>query len=272
MGAEVGHVLKRRTSEFVRLSSGITHHYVKTAGSRPPFLFLHGFIDSSRSFAALVEHFPQAIKSYCIDQRGHGETEQATRYAISDFTTDAIEFIERIIGQRVILVGHSMGSIIAQRAASVRPDLVQKLVLIGAAPTAGNHPGLTELQGDIEKFDNIIPRSFVEEFQRSTIYAPVAEAAVAGYIDESTKVTAATWRGALKGMLDESANDIAPVTVPTLVIWGAHDSVFGPEHQKALAHSVINGRVIQYENSGHAPHWEYPQRVARDIQAFINEA
>lgn len=272
MGADVGHVLKRGTSQFVRLSSGIVHHYVKTAGSGPPYLFLHGFIDSSHSFAALVEQFPHAIESYSIDQRGHGETETATRYAISDFTSDAIEFIERIIGQRVILVGHSMGSIIAQRIASFRPDLVQNLVLIGAAPTAANHPGLYELQAEIEKFDSIVPRPFVEEFQRSTIHAPVPEATVTGYIDASTKVTAETWRGALRGMLDEPANDFAPVTVPTLVLWGAHDSVFGPEHQKALAHSLVNGRAVQYENSGHAPHWEYPQRVARDIQAFVEKA
>lgn len=272
MGAEVSDVLKQGTSQFVRLSSGIVHHYVKTTGSGPPFLFLHGFLDSSRSFAALVEHFPHAIESYSIDQRGHGEAEAATSYAISDFTSDAIEFIERIIGERVILVGHSMGSIIAQRTALFRPDLVQKLVLIGAAPTAADHQGLYELQAEIAKFDGHIPRSFVEEFQRSTIHAPVAEATVAGYIDESMKVTAETWRGALSGMLDEPANDFAPVTVPTLVLWGAHDGVFGPEHQEALAHSLINGRAIQYENSGHAPHWEYPQRVARDIQAFAEEA
>lgn len=272
MGAEVGHVLKRGKSQFVRLSSGIVHHYVKTAGSGPPFLFLHGFIDSSHSFAALIEHFPHAIESYSIDQRGHGQTETATSYAISDFTSDAIEFIERIIGQRVILVGHSMGSIVAQRTALFRPDLVQKLILIGAAPTAAHHPALYELQAEIARFDGQIPQSFVEEFQRGTIHAPVAEATVAGYIDESMKVNAETWRGALRGMLDEPANDFAPVTVPTLILWGAHDGVFGPEYQEALANSLINSRAIQYEQSGHAPHWEYPKRVARDIQAFAEDS
>jgi pimeloyl-ACP methyl ester carboxylesterase len=260
-----------KTGEFVRLSSGLRHHFIKTEGQGHPVLFIHGFLDSSYSFDALIRSWPRPVRSYSIDLRGHGQSEQADRYDISDFTTDAIEFIDRVIGSKVIVVGHSLGSIIAQRLAAVRPHLVEKLVLIGATPTAAGHPGLAELRDEVARFGNAIPRSYVDAFQRSTVYTPIGEAALARYIDESVKVSTQTWRGALKGLVEEPISHVQKVDVPTLVIWGAHDGVFRAADQDILGDLLPRGRLFTYPDAGHAPHWEFPARVARDIEAFLSE-
>jgi pimeloyl-ACP methyl ester carboxylesterase len=256
---------------FIHLSSGLRHHYVKGEGSGTPILFLHGFVDSSRSFEALLEKFPLPAASFRLDFRGHGETEPATSYAVADLAADAIEFIERVIGTPATVVGHSMGSIVAQRVASLRPDLVRELVLIGAAPTAANHPELSELRAEIAKFDEVVPRDFVEAFQRSTVYAPISEAAINGYIEESGKVGIGAWRGALSGLLDEPPSDAQPVAIPALVLWGANDGVFGADAQEALARLLPLRKTVHYDDAGHAPHWEFPARVAQDIDTFLRE-
>jgi non-heme chloroperoxidase len=164
-----------------------------------------------------------------------------------------------------------MGSIVAQRIAALRPDIVRELVLIDAAPTAANRPELSELRAELAKFDDVVPRPFVEAFQRSTVYAPISETEISRYIDESGKVSIGAWWGALSGLLDEPQSDAPPIAVPTLVLWGAHDGIFGIEAQDALARLLSRHKAIHYDDAGHAPHWESPARVAQDIDTFLRE-
>ena len=80
-----------------------------------------------------------------------------------------------------------------------------------------------------------------------------------------------TQRGALSGLLDEPQSDAPPIAVPTLVLWGAHDGIFGIEAQDALARLLSRHKAIHYDDPGHAPHWEFPARVAQDIDTFLRE-
>jgi pimeloyl-ACP methyl ester carboxylesterase len=262
---------QHQTSKFVGLSSGLRSHYTEGAGSGPPILFLHGYIDSSRSFQALVESFSRPFHTFGLDFRGHGDSEPANSYAIEDLTADAVEFLQRVILTPAHVVGHSMGSIVAQRVAVLRPDLVLKLVLIGAAPTAANHPELAALRDEIAKFGASVPRPFVESFQRSTVHAPVPEPVISGYIGESLKVGIGAWRGALDGLLNEPAGAARPVLKQALVLWGEKDGLFGAEAQHDLARLLPRHRSIHYPDAGHAPHWEFPARVAADIDTFLSE-
>ncbi|WP_214473213.1 alpha/beta hydrolase [Mesorhizobium sp. dw_380] len=254
----------------VRLKSGLRHHYVRTGSSGPTVVLLHGFLDSWRSFHALFEGLGRRFQLFAYDQRGHGDSEPAKDYAISDFADDAIDFLENVVGAPAYLVGHSLGSIVAQRVAAKRPDLVAKLVLIGGALTAADHPGLRELQTGLEAFTDAVPDEFVDAFQRSTVFAPISEDAIGVYIAESSKVGIGAWRGALRGLVDEPAEAGASViAIPTLILWGEEDGVFDREAQRALAGNFPDHVAINYPQVGHAPQWEIPDRVATDIENFL---
>lgn len=259
----------RSASSRISLGDGVSLNCLEGAGDEPTTMFLHGYIDSSRSFEALIENWPGRTRTLRPDFRGHGDSAPATSYAIADFAGDIIELVQRVVSAPVNVVGHSMGSIVAQRVAARRPDLVRKLVLIGAGPTAYGHPGLNELRQEIASFDGSVPRSFVEAFQRSTVYAPVTEDVIGGYIAESLKVGLGAWRGALDGLLDEPASAPIRLEVPALVVWGEHDEVFGAGAQADLAKLLPQHRAIRYPDAGHAPHWEFPKRVAADIDGFL---
>jgi pimeloyl-ACP methyl ester carboxylesterase len=254
---------------FVRLGDGPLTHYAHTEGTGSPVLFLHGYIDSAHSFKALIESFSPARNTYSIDFRGHGSSEPAASYTIADLAGDAIAFLERVVGGPAHVVGHSLGSIVAQRVAAQRPDLVLKLVLIGAAPTAANNPDLSGLRAELAKYTDSVPVPFVEEFQRSTVFAPVSEDVINGYIAESLKVDISAWHGALAGLVDEPADAARSLGVSTLVISGEKDGLFGAETQEALARLLSAPRRVHYPDAGHAPHWEFPARVAADIEAFL---
>jgi len=58
---------------------------------------------------------------------------------------------------------------------------------------------------------------------------------------------------------------------PALLIWGAKDQIFGPQDRRALQQGLPGARVVLYPEFGHNPFWEDPQRVAREIDAFLAE-
>jgi non-heme chloroperoxidase len=247
---------------------GPRHHYVSLGASGPPLVLLHGFTDSWRSFEGLFDALALKFRLFAIDQRGHGGSEPADRYAIADFADDAIAFIEALRMGPVHLVGHSLGSIVAQRVAERRADLLTSLILIGSAPRTGGHLGLTEMRGELTDFAGAVPRDYVTAFQASTAHQPLAPDQLALFVDESMKLSLETWRKTVDGLLDDAASP-TPIDVPTLSIWGMRDSVFDAEAQAALARKIPRLVAAHYPGVGHAPHWETSARVAKDIEDFI---
>ena len=66
-----------------------------------------------------------------------------------------------------------------------------------------------------------------------------------------------------------SRRGLSAISVPTLIVWGAHDAICPRSEQEVLAevHSVCAARL--YEDAGHAPHWEEPARFAGDLVDFV---
>ena len=107
-------------------------HYVECGAGRPVVL-LHGYTDSWRSFRLVLPRLATACRCLAIDLRGHG----ASRYAgddltLDDFAGDVIELLDQLGIGSATLVGHSMGSFIARKVALCRPDLVERLILVGS--------------------------------------------------------------------------------------------------------------------------------------------
>jgi len=262
----------RRTlpeSHHVVLSNRLRHHYIEVGGEGPTLVFLHGYTDSWRSFELLLPALAQGFRLLLLDQRGHGYSERGHRYAVRDFTQDAAEFIETVAKEPVHLVGHSLGSIVAQRVASAHPDLVRSLVLIGAARSAADHPGLLELRAELASLGTIT-RDFVTAFQRGTTYREIDPAHLDTFVQESLRLHPETWRGALDGLLGDWDITRSPLLhPPALSLWGAQDTVFDKGAQVELALHLKHLTAIHYPDVGHAPHWEIPDRVARDIADFL---
>jgi non-heme chloroperoxidase len=256
------------THHDIRLAGGRAHHYVRVGSRGPRVVLLHGFTDSWRSFELLFGSLGEKFQLFALDQRGHGESEAAESFAVADFVADAIAFVDHLGGAPVHLVGHSLGTIVAQRVAERQPDLLASLTLISAAPSTSGHAGLQEMRGDLAAFADHVPRDYATGFQASTVHRPLAPAQLAVFVDESMKLPLAAWRGTVDGLLADSASP-APIEIPTLSIWGVRDGVFDALAQQALAHKIPGAVALAYQDIGHAPHWEAPGRVAKDIENFI---
>jgi non-heme chloroperoxidase len=239
-----------------------------------PIVFVHGWPDSWFSYSRILPLLPPAYRAYAIDQRGFGDSERpAAGYSIDQFAADIVAFLDAVGVGRATLVGHSMGSFIARRAAETRPERVGRLVLIGSAVTPVNEV-TREVQEAVRDLEDPIPPEFVREFQASTIQVPVPEPFFEGLVAESLKAPARVWQSALDGVVAfDDAAGLGGIAAPTLIVWGDHDGLFASsEEQKRLASAIPGARLAVYAGTGHSPNWERPERVAADLEAFMGGA
>ena len=123
---------------------------------------------------------------------------------------------------------------------------------------------------DLLALEDPISPEFVREFAESTIHHPVPEEFLERVLSESLKVPARVWRDYYEGVLtiDDTAR-LGEIGAPTLILWGERDAVLAREEQERRAAAIPDATLRVYPDTGHLVHWERPEWVARDLQAFI---
>lgn len=257
----------------VRLSTGVTLRYVEQGRQDGPVVvFLHGYTDSHHTWDLDLQRFPRDFHLYALDQRGHGDSSRpACCYTQQAFAKDVVAFLDAKRVSRAVLVGHSMGSFIAQQVALDFPHRVKGLVLVGSAPTVAGNEVALGLKEVVDTLTDPVDPAFIHEFQASTFYAPIPAAYLDTLVAESSKLPARVWQDALDGLIAEDhASRLGRIRVPTLIIGGDHDGFFSVDEQRALARAIPGSKYLLYPETGHAPHAERPQRFVNDVHHFLN--
>jgi non-heme chloroperoxidase len=160
----------------VSLKRGVRLRYAyKGDPAGKPVILLHGYGDSWFSYSPILPLLDRKYRIYIPDQRGHGESDRPTGgYALRDFAADVVAFMDAMNIRQASIVGHSMGSFVAQHVAVRAPERVSKLVLIGSATRIRNNV-IEDLQHEINALTDPVPEKFVREFQTSVAFQPLPE-------------------------------------------------------------------------------------------------
>ncbi|HXV92154.1 MAG TPA: alpha/beta hydrolase [Pseudonocardia sp.] len=255
----------------VALATGVRLHHVEQGDTDGEALVLvHGWPDSWYSFSRVLAVLPPRHHAYALDLRGFGRSDRPeTGYTIDDLAADVVAFLDAAGIGRATLVGHSMGSFVARRAARIAPDRVAALVLIGSAESTVNAV-TQEVRTLIADLPDPVPVEFAREFAAGTVHVRLPDPFFDGVVAESAAVPARVWRSTWEGFLayDDTA-ELAGISAPTLVVWGEHDGLFDREQQDRLVRRIPGARLVVHPDAGHCPNWERPGRVADDIEAFL---
>jgi pimeloyl-ACP methyl ester carboxylesterase len=236
-----------------------------------PVVLLHGLSDTWRSFAPILPYL-SGLRAIAVTQRGHGDAPKPVDgYDIEALADDVIGVLDDAGVDHAVLVGHSMGSIVATRAAIAHPDRVAGLVLAGAKPTY-DVPELADLFAFMEALEDPVDLAFLRDFQESTVARPVPEGLIDTVVAESAKMPARVWRALAAGALraDHGA-ELGRIAAPTLLAYGDRDAFVTRADQDALLAGIPGARLRIYEGGGHAVHWEDPAGFAQDLLAFTAE-
>jgi pimeloyl-ACP methyl ester carboxylesterase len=263
----------RITSQDIKLHNGITLNYVVQGNPKGPVIvLLHGAGDSWHSYERVLPLLPASYRVYAVTLRGHGLSDHPDEgYSRADFAGDILDFIDELKLEHVILVGHSLGSFVAQKVAEQDTGRLDRLVLIGSGPGT-RRAGSSEqaVTSPFAKLKDPIPYTFARDFQASTIYRPVPAWFFETMVAESQRVPAATWHGIGSNLnAASSLDDLKKIKVPTLLLWGDQDSIFHRDDQQKLLDTIPHAKLKVYAGTGHALHWEEPAHFTRDLLAFI---
>lgn len=256
----------------VTLPSGVRLQYAETGrADGEPIVMLHGYTDSWYSYARVLPLLAPNYRAISITQRGHGDSDRPGSYTGDDYAADVDAFMHALGIDRATIVGHSMGSFVAQTVAIRYPHRVEKLVLIGSAAVAGNDIVLG-LNDFVQTLTDPVDSAFVYDFQASTVFHPVPQAFLDTVVQESRKVPAQVWKDALEGLIaTENADRLHEITAPTLVVWGDQDGLFVRAEQDALVAAIPNATLSVYPQTGHGLHWERPREFSRELEKFVKD-
>lgn len=271
------------TSQFVELDNGMTVHLVdEGAKDAPAIVMLHGSFASLHTWEEWAKALSPDFRVIRYDQRAHGLTGPAPdpAYAREDFSDDLNLVADRLGLDSFVLVGSSMGGNIAVTYALENPERLDGLVLVGAsgAPIEQESGGMlayTISQTPVlnKAMRYITPRSMVETSLRQSVTneAVVTDEAVDRYWElarypgtrEATRVRLATSRPPY------TAEQMAKVETPTLLIWGEQDALVPFAGARWYEEAVPNATLIAYPGIGHLPMEEHAEQSAADLRAWL---
>ncbi len=252
----------------------------------PPVILVHGGPGhSSLSFKDGFDFLGNQMHVIYYDQRGSGNSQIKPKPA--DFTieqlVDELEALRREVvkAEKIVIIGHSFGSALVQRYALKYPQHVERMIIVGGI-----------------RINNGMPNRFIWKWFGPALYSTAlgfppasAEAADAWFMASSEKdniqrlfdknktdllentgrLSFAPWREISLSMVgSDFKNELRQLQTPTLVIYGAADSPFtGQPVADELCSTLPNCQSIAFDQSGHWPFLEQPEKFQKSIRDFL---
>ena len=267
-------------SHFANLGSVRIHYQEK--GTGVPLLLIHGFTSSTYSWKDVFEPLSHSFRVIAVDLKGHGFSGKPD----GDYTRRAqaaliVQLLDYLKIDKAWLVGNSMGAEVALNVAVLNGHRVAGLVLIDSAginvegtqsvaPTYMRIPVLGRLLVALALTSDRLVRGGLEKslFDDSKI----TEERVAAYHRplKTRGGQLAAVRSRMQAGEFPIEQQLDKVTVPTLIIWGAEDTLIPLAAGRKLNALIPASKLVIIANCGHTPQEEQPERVLDEIQKFVS--
>lgn len=207
-----------------------------------------------------------------FDNRGHGLSDVVvdTR-GLDDYTMDVITLLEKLSIRRCVVVGLSIGGMIAQIMARKTPGLIEKLILcdtrfkIGTRQFWDDRIAAVKGGGLSSISSGVMQRWFSENFRNSEPYR------VAGYRNMLERTPTVGYLRACEAIRDADLTEIAKeIKLPTLCIVGSEDMSTTPEEVKSLSALIAGSSFEVIRQSAHIPCVDNPSVLNKLIIDFTS--
>jgi pimeloyl-ACP methyl ester carboxylesterase len=262
----------------------------QAAGSGPLLVLLHGITSTSEAWRDVMPRLAERYTVVAPDMIGHGRSAKPRGdYSLGAYAAGVRDLLAVLGFERGTVVGHSLGGGIAMQFSYLFPEYVERMALISSGGLGREvHPLLRA--ATLPGSEWVLPL-LAREW---SVNAGEAVRSVAGRLGLEAGPDLAEFARGYASLVEDGARDAFLHTMrsvigpdgqrvsaldrlyladqlPTLIVWGSDDPVIPVEHGRNAHRIVTHSRYVEIEGSGHWPMLDAPDRVARELTAFIEE-
>ncbi len=245
-------------------------HYLDWGNSEAPAVVcVHGYTGSAQAFNALARQYRGRFHFIVPDVRGHGESAWSTTgaYQYADQAGDLAEFVDRLELDRFVLIGTSMGGIIAMAYAVGHPERLRGLVIndIGPDAEAGTQR-ITQAVGSR-------PETFATLDDAMAYRREISPIVAGRSAEDQRELALGVLRQRPDGWWDWKMDPayikqrvkhgppprpvlwpaLGRVSCPTLIVWGMDSDVLSEAQARRMVQALPRSELVAVPGVGHAP-------------------
>jgi pimeloyl-ACP methyl ester carboxylesterase len=259
------------SSQTVDLPQGEVHFYrAQGRGAGPPLLLVHGLGSSANAFFRTLRPFARHFSQvFALDLPGSGFSAlpSAGPLPLRALVDVVLEFRRRVVGERVFLMGNSLGGGVSLHAAVQEPGALRALGLVSPAGARLSQERLASVLSSFEVTSPQEARALAHKlFARPPLLLLLLS-------DELRKmVSTPTVRHIVAELKPEDAlapDALQALAMPTLLIWGQREKLLPYEGVDYFrAHLPPHAEVHEVRGFGHMPHVEHPRELVKRVTNF----
>ena len=247
--------------------------YVEDVGKGFPFVFVHGYLGSSKMWNFQKEFFSKHYRVIIPALPGFGESHNVKSLdSINKMAREIIDLLDQKNIDKFNLIGHSMGGMIVQEITKLIGDRVNKLICF-ATGSIGEIPGrfetIDETREKLKKdgtevsFSRVPKKWFVKgDKDKNYFLCKNAVKDVSLEAADNALLAMKNWRG---------KEDLKNIKNETLIIWGDKDTSYNFDQVDTLNKNIKNSRLEIFKDCAHNVHLEQSDQFNNLVQKFISE-
>ncbi|MDJ0901940.1 MAG: alpha/beta fold hydrolase [Xenococcus sp. MO_188.B8] len=260
-------------------------YLIKNAtAEQTPLILIHGFGASIEHWRHNIPVLSQQYPVYALDLLGFGASRKAdTQYTVELWVEQVHDFWSIFIGEPVVLVGNSVGSLVCMSLAAIYPEMVKAIVMLSLPDISIRQTMIPSLiQPVVTSLENLIAsplliKTLLKIVRKPSIISRWAKIAYAdqnavnheliqilsapAYDRDAEKTLYKLSQGVRKANFAPAAQQVLPrLTIPMLLIWGLQDRMVPPKLASFFASLNEKIDLIELDQMGHCPHDESPAK------------
>lgn len=269
--------------EFVDLPDGVTHYRIDGPEDAPTVLLLHGATVPAWEFDRFVPFLLDAgLRCARLDLYGHGYSSRpVAKHGYTLFLRQVMAFLDSVpLGDRVAVLGHSLGSVVAARLVLEDPARFRALVM--AAPMwEFLKPGLSRALLAAPGIGELIVHGYIVPMlrrRRARRYRDIDAGRFARLFEEQLGLPGfgrsllSLMRSGALGRQDDVYRALENIDTPLLLLRGEEDTIVDEAAFSAICKTVTRASVERPEGTAHAMLLTHPESVAPPVVAFLKRS
>ncbi len=250
----------------------IFYYENKVAGT--PLVFIHGWLGSSKEWIHQLCYFSFKERIIVPDLPGFGKSDKPkAKYSIELFTKHLINFLKLLGYNEAILIGHSLGGMIALNITIQNPKLVKKLIIISSSTAISQSLKDKFKLFGVNLFFKLVYKKFLKSIVTRILSPNFKNRELKRLYTDALKIPKSIVLRTFKNMTSKFNinNQLSQISQPTLIIYGNEDKIISHSMIHKLGNLISNSEIYSIENSSHRVMVDNYEKVNKLIDDFIKK-